>query len=215
MLGVVKIGSAIFNNDDKNYVESLKTFIKSFNGNVVFVSGAGPQAKEMLKTYRKFKFSEGFLDHLGIQLTHVNAQALARVVKGIYCKTFVDIETHLKNLPITGGQVPGQSTDAVAAELADFLGADILILVKDVGGIYASDPKENPGARIVHKMSFKDLKPLVKTNTKAGQYGVIDSQAYQIICRSKIRTYVVGPDFKFETGTEIVEKTEGVQLSSF
>ena len=161
-----------------------------------------------MKTYRKFNFSEGFLDHLGIQLTHVNAQALSRLLEGVYCKTFPEVEANLKRIPITGGQIPGQSTDAVAAELADFLGAEILILVKDVGGIFASDPKENPGARIIHKMSFEELKKFIKFDTKAGQYGVLDSQAYQIIKRSKIRTFVVGPEFKFEEGTEIIKKKD-------
>ena len=45
MLGVVKIGSAIFNDNEKDFVKPLKTFIKSFDGNLTFVSGAGPKAK--------------------------------------------------------------------------------------------------------------------------------------------------------------------------
>ncbi len=206
MLGVVKIGSALFNSEEGTYLESLHNFIKSFNGNLVFVTGAGTNAKTLLDTYRKFKFPEGFLDHIGIELTHINSRVFSRLIKGTYCKDFSEIEKNILRKPVTGGQVPGQSTDAVAAEVADFLGADLLILVKDVGGIYASDPKTNPGARIMHKMTFDELKDLIATKTQAGQYGVIDPQAYHIIRRSKIRTFVVGPTFKFEEGTEIKEK---------
>jgi uridylate kinase len=204
VLGVVKIGSALFSEEGAQTLQNLRNFIRSFNGDLVFVSGAGPEAKKLVEGYRNFEFPEGFLDYLGIKLTHVNALALARLISGKYCKDFEEIERNVGKLPVTGGQIPGQSTDAVAAEVADYLGADLLILVKDVGGIYPKDPKEWPGVRIIHKISLGDLKDMIKAETSAGKYGVIDPQAFSIISRSKIRTFVVGPDFKFEEGTEIL-----------
>ena len=201
MIGIVKIGSALFNQPGN--VEHLKKFMNSFKGNLVFVAGAGAKAKEMLQLYRKFDLPEGFLDHLGIELTHVNARALARLIGGVYCRDFAQVEASLLRKPVTGGQVPGQSTDAVAAELADFLGADVLVLVKDVGGIYATDPKEDPGARVIHKIGFNELKSKLLGETRAGHYGVLDPQSVHVIIRSKIKTHVVGPEFDFAKGTLI------------
>jgi len=201
MIGVVKIGSALFNQPGN--VEHLKKFIGSFKGNLVFVAGAGTKAKEMLQIYRKFSLPEGFLDQLGIELTHVNARALSRIIEGVYCRDFTQVENNLLRKPVTGGQVPGQSTDAVAAELADFLGADALVLVKDVGGIFASDPKKDPGARVIHQISFRELRSRALEDTKAGHYGVLDPQSIHVIIRSKIKTHVVGPEFDFSEGTLI------------
>ncbi|MBR9689609.1 MAG: UMP kinase [Candidatus Altiarchaeota archaeon] len=201
MFGVVKIGTALFSQPDK--VEDLKKFNSSFKGNLAFVSGAGTQAKAIVDGYRSFNFSEGFLDQLGIELTHVNARALARIIGGVYCRDFSQIDANKLRKPVTGGQIPGQSTDAVAAELADFLGADVLILVKDVGGLYNQDPKEDKGARVIHTLGFDELLSYVKDDTRAGHYGVIDNQAIQVIRRSKIKTHVVGPEFDFSSGTLI------------
>lgn len=203
MLGVVKIGSALFANPDEANLESLKKFIKDFKGDLAFVSGAGPGAKRILKTYRKFNFPEGFLDRLGIELTHINAKALARLIGGAYCFDFAEVESNVGRKPVTGGQTAGQSTDAVAAGLADYLGADVLVLVKDVGGIYSGDPKKEPGARILHKLTLPELEGLLEKNPRAGQYGVLDRRAFDIIKRSKLRVFIVGPDFKFKQGTEI------------
>lgn len=201
MYGVVKIGGALFGQPGREKLEQLEKFIGGFKGNLAFVSGAGPKAKEMLQLYRKFGLTEGFLDHLGIELTHVNARALARVVGGVYCRDFPAVDASRLRKPVTGGQVPGQSTDAVAAELADFLGADTLVLVKDVGGIYTSDPKEDPGARVLHKVGLAQLEELAAEKTRAGHYGVLDPQALHIIGRSGMKTHVVGPDFDFAKGT--------------
>jgi len=203
MLGVVKAGSSLFNHPEK--LEELKKFIGSFNGNLAFVVGAGSAAKDVLELYRRFNFPEGFLDYLGIELTHVNAKALARLLGGTYCKDFAQVEANLMKKPVTGGQIPGQSTDAVAAELADFLGADVLILTKDVGGLYTHDPKEDPGARVIHRISFSELKRRADDRTRAGHYGVLDPQAIHVIIRSKIKTHVVGLDFDFAKGTMISE----------
>ena len=203
MLGVVKIGSALFANPEKEYIESLRKFIKEFKGELAFVSGAGPGAKRILKTYRKFKFPEGFLDRLGIELTHINAKVLARLINGTYCKDFAEVEKSSTGLPVTGGQAAGQSTDAVAAGLADYLEADVLILVKDVGGIYSGDPKKNPGARLIHKITLEEMENLLEKNPRAGHYGVLDRRAFEIIKRSKMKTYVIGPDFNFNQGTEV------------
>ena len=201
MLGVVKVGTALFSEPEK--LEDLKKFISTFKGNLVFVSGAGKAAKEIIVNYRKFDLPEGFLDYLGIELTHVNAKALARLIGGNYCKTFEAVEFSRLRKPVTGGQIPGQSTDAVAAELADFLGADVLILVKDVGGLFTQDPKETPGARVIHKLGFDELGDFKKEDTKAGSYGVMDNQAIDMIIRARIKTHVVGLDFDFTKGTLI------------
>ncbi len=203
MLGVVKIGSSLFNDPTRKELDALRKFISSFNGNLAFVTGAGTKYKEALENYRGFGFPEGFLDQLGIELTHVNAMALARAIGGTYCRTFRDVDAGRLRKPVTGGQVPGQSTDAVAAELADFLGADVLIFVKDVGGIYTQDPKEEPGARKLQKLSFDELREFARSDTRAGSYGVLDSQAIHIMARSKIKTYVTGVGLDLSDATVI------------
>lgn len=40
--------------------------------------------------------------------------------------------------------------DTLAANVAELVGADLLILMSDINGLYTDDPKKNPNARFVH-----------------------------------------------------------------
>ena len=105
-------------------------------------------------------------------------------------------------IAVTGGQFIGQSTDAVAAALAEFLEAKELLLVKETGGIYEEDPKRNPKAKKLKRVTIDKLYEFA--TALPGNYGPVDAQALRIIERSKIATWVVGPDFEKKNGTEVV-----------
>lgn len=206
VIGVIKIGGAFFSEPSKEKVNKVISFIENFKGDLAFVSGGGSHVKTYLGKFRNLDLPESFLDHLGIEMTHVNAQFMARVLNGIHARTFPEVKNHLGKLPITAGQTVGQSTDAVAASLADYLNADVLILVKDVGGIYPKDPKVDPGMRVIHNLSFEELRKFTKHDTKAGYYGVIDPTAINSIIRNKMKTYVVDLNFNFDDGTTIGDR---------
>ena len=52
---------------------------------------------------------------------------------------------------------PYFTTDTGAALRAAEIGADILLLAKNVDGIYDSDPKLNPNAKKLDEISYKDF----------------------------------------------------------
>ena len=52
---------------------------------------------------------------------------------------------------------PYFSTDTGAALRAAEIGADVLLLAKNVDGIYDSDPKKNPSAKKYEKLSYLDF----------------------------------------------------------
>ena len=107
-----------------------------------------------------------------------------------------------------GGKTPGQSTDAVAAVLAEITKGK-LALIKDVGGVFTDNPKKNPKAKLVKKMNYKQLLDFAASEEfGAKAYGVIDAHACKIIARSKIPTVVCALDkidqaFKGKSGTII------------
>ncbi|MBR9681214.1 MAG: hypothetical protein GOV00_00230 [Candidatus Altiarchaeota archaeon] len=203
VIGVIKIGGAFFSEPSTEKVNQVRSFIDNFKGELALVAGGGIQVKDYVSKFRPLGLPETFLDHLAIEMTHINAQFMARVLNGVHTRTFPEVKNQLDKLPITAGQTVGQSTDAVAATLTDYLKADLLILVKDVGGLYPKDPKEHPGMRVIHQLSFEELRKFTKHDTKAGYYGVIDPTAINSIIRGKIPTYVVGLDFNFDEGTKI------------
>jgi uridylate kinase len=91
-----------------------------------------------------------------------------------------------------GGTVPGHTTDAVAAVLAEYVRADALVLCKDVAGVFSADPKRDKRARLIPRLTGERLVELVsRAEAVAGVSAVTDLLAAKVIERSSMRAYVV------------------------
>lgn len=58
------------------------------------------------------------------------------------------------------GKIPPNRTDAGMYQLAEVYGAERVILVKDVDGVYTADPKLDPGARHLPRVTLSELREL-------------------------------------------------------
>jgi len=83
----------------------------------------------------------------------------------------------------------------------------------DVDGIYDSDPNKNKKAKKFRRIELKKLRNLlVKEDSVAGSYDLMDIVALKIIERSKIKTRILKADLKIlekaikghSVGTEII-----------
>ncbi|MFZ3382511.1 MAG: UMP kinase, partial [Candidatus Methanoperedens sp.] len=93
---------------------------------------------------------------------------------------------------VMGGVTPGQTTDAVSAVLAEYVGADMLINATSIDGVYTSDPKKNTDAKKFETMTPHQLIEIVmKTEMVAGANSPFDLLAAKIIERSNIKTIVL------------------------
>ena len=59
--------------------------------------------------------------------------------------------------PPTTGRIPANRTDAGVYLTAEFLGARSMIYVKDEDGLFTDDPKKNPAATFIPKISVQEL----------------------------------------------------------
>jgi len=83
----------------------------------------------------------------------------------------------------------------------------------DVDGIYDSDPNKNKKAKKFKRIDLKKLRSLlVREDSVAGSYDLMDIVALKVIERSKIKTRVLKADLKEiekaikgnSVGTEII-----------
>ena len=58
------------------------------------------------------------------------------------------------------GRIPPHGSDAGSFLLAECFGSQSLILVKDVDGLYEEDPRTNPSARFIPRISTRDLRAM-------------------------------------------------------
>jgi uridylate kinase len=93
---------------------------------------------------------------------------------------------------VAGGMQPGQSTNAVAALIAESIGADILINATNIDGVYTSDPDTDPSAKKFDEISTGELLNLLGGGKMvAGSYDLFDITAIRIVERSRITTRII------------------------
>ena len=114
---------------------------------------------------------------------------------------------------VTGGLHPGQSTNGTAALIAEKVRATEFLNATDVDGVYDSDPSKNKNAKKFKQIELKNLRRLlIRENSMAGGYDLMDIVALKVIERSKIKTKIIKADIKniekalkgLRTGTEII-----------
>lgn len=173
--------------------------LKSQKHEVLVVTGGGRPSRKYIEAARKLKASSTYCDIMGIDVTRLNARlliaALGDLAEREPLATFeAAIRVTLKGkVPVMGGVMPGQTTDAVAAMLASSSKSELLVFFTDVGGVYTADPKLNPRAKKLEVITVRELMRLVAVKKmKPGISMVIDPVGAKLIQRTGIRTLVLG-----------------------
>jgi uridylate kinase len=173
--------------------------LKADKHEVLVVTGGGGPARMYIRAGRQLKLQSSRLDMLGIDVTRLNARMLALALGDLAepepVRTLEDaIQISLKNkIPVMGGTTPGQTTDAVAAMLAKASSSSLLIYISDVDGIYTADPKRDPSAKKIERMTTREL--AAQFGWVKGEPGMntpVDPVAAKIIERLKARVIFIG-----------------------
>lgn len=145
---------------------------------ILIVTGGGVRVRHILDIGIELGMPTGVLAELASKISEQNAimmSVLLSKYNGIRIHTddILEISTliALGLLPITHGTppyglyehppnvgtIPPHRTDTGAFLIAEVLGAKNCILVKDVNGLYAEDPRSNPNAELIPEIGAKEL----------------------------------------------------------
>ena len=218
---VIKFSGKVFGVENikilKDYARFLVKLSKTHQP--IVVAGGGKIARHFISHARSSGADESTLDELGIEISRLNAKLLIYALKD---KAYPHPPTSLKEaknavdsglIVVAGGLHPGQSTNGTAALIAEKVKAVQFLNATDVKGIYDSDPNKSKKAKLFKTIELKKLRGmLVKEDSVAGGYDLMDIVALKIIERSKIKTRVIQSDIKtlekavkgLAVGTEIV-----------
>lgn len=203
---VFSIGGSILAPDeiDSSYLSKLSSFLveSGKKHSIALVVGGGAPARKKIRELRDAGASEAECDHAGILATRENARALIRALPGKSNKkvpeSIVDaVKLFGEKILVMGGTEPGHSTDAVAALLAEWVRADLLVNATNTKAVYDKNPRKCKDAVPLKKIGVGELASLLEgEGVKAGEYPLMDSLALKIINRSRIRTVILdGRDF--------------------
>ena len=165
---------------------------------VFVVVGGGGEARRYIGVARSLGIDEATADELGIQVTRLNATLLAGALgQAAYpniAESYRDAARFGESgkIVVMGGVIPGQTTDAVAALLAEKVRADLVINWTSVDGIYSADPKKHRDAVRHSTLTTGELQAIIRGDRlEAGSNTVFDTLAAKIIGRSGIPLVVL------------------------
>lgn len=187
---VLSVGGSIIA-PDKPDVDFLSGFskmvsdylLKNTESRLVLVAGGGAPARVYQNAYREVAATFGgeqkkalsfatesetnnACDWIGIMATRINAQIL-KACFGPLCPC--DVVTDPTKAPdvfegrvmVAAGWKPGFSTDNDAVLLAEKYGADTVVNLSNIAKVYTDDPKKNPDAKPLDKISWADFRKMV------------------------------------------------------
>ncbi len=173
--------------------------LKSRKHEILAVTGGGRSSRKYIEAARKLKASSTQRDLMGIDVTRLNARLLIAALDDLAEREpLTTIEAAIRvmlkgKVPVMGGIMPGQTTDAVAAMLASSSKSELLVFFTDVDGVYTTDPKLDPRAKKLEVMTVQELVRLVAVKKmRPGISIVIDPVGAKLIQRKGIRTLVLG-----------------------
>ena len=202
---VVSVGGSVINpgEPDKKFLRELARVINKAQSTVqlAILAGGGRPARIYAGAITELGGSQFLADKAAILATRQNASlliaALGKSAWQSVPKTFEEaaLSASSGKIVVMGGTIPGITTDTDAALLAELLGAERVVNISNVDGIYTADPRKDASAKKISRMKFSELSELAsKGDTrKPGENFIFDSFACKIIARSKIEAHFVGP----------------------
>jgi len=180
----------------KTYADAIMQISKKHK--LLLVTGGGVYARKYIETAKAAGADEVTCDFIGIDVTRLNAKMLiAALGKAAYPEVPVNyneaaVAAESDKIVVMGGVLPGQTTDAVAAALSEYLKADLLLIPTSVDGIYTADPNVDKNAVKYKTMTAAELvKMSGGTSLAAGSKSPIDPIACKLIERGGIRAIVL------------------------
>lgn len=223
---VISFGGSILAPDEpepKRLLETARAILSlAAERHVFVVIGGGAPARKAIKAARQSGATETELDEVGIAATRLNARTFLAILHGLgaLCNTHIPLTTDdaassKRQITVMGGTVPGHSTDFVGAELAVKTGADRLVIATNVDGVYSADPRVDPAAVRLDRLTHKQLLDIAGSEWKeAGQSGVVDGPASKLAAETGLHVCVVdGSNLDAVAGAAAGEPFHGTLIS--
>ena len=200
---ILSLGGSVLRTGDKDreYLAALADLLRSIGQEIPLIAttGGGRTAREYIELGRDLGLTEVELDELGIDVTRLHARLLAgRIGPPTPATPPTSVAEAVRELRhaspiILGGTEPGHSTDGVAALLAVRTRAGRLINATDVEGVHERDPRQDPKARRLDRLTWEEFRKMVHsgTTTAAGQNFVFDRFGADLLARSGIPLWIV------------------------
>jgi uridylate kinase len=221
VITVISLGGSIIAPDkvDEQFLSEFLSLIRELleadeKRRFIFVAGGGGPARAWQSAYRNIAggISNDQADWIGVMATRLNAQ-LVKAVMGDYCTQEVVTDPSrvgplVGRVLVAAGWKPGFSSDYDAVLLAERFQADRVINLSNIAQVYTGDPRKNPDAKPIDRISWADFRALVGDEWTPGKNVPFDPVAsrhaarigLEVICAAgkdldNLKKLLTGKDF--------------------
>ncbi|MGO8695346.1 MAG: UMP kinase [Rectinemataceae bacterium] len=224
MITVLSLGGSIVAPDgpDTEFVGAFVALVREYltgdpGRRLIIVVGGGGPARLWQRAYRECSgrfgpASDDAQDWIGVMATRLNAQ-LVKAVLGELCPQEVvtdpsAVGLFMGRILVAAGWKPGFSTDYDAALLAQKFGAQRLLNLSNIAKVYTGDPRVDPRATPIDKISWKEFRAIVGDEWSPGKNLPFDpvasrlaaEQGLEVVCAAgreldNLRSIFAGGNF--------------------
>jgi len=168
---IISLGGSLIipDNIDVEFLKSFRTLILEHVGKgkkFIIDTGGGRTCRKYQNVAKEItSVSKEDLDWIGIATNNLNAELL-RVIFGekAHAKVIIDLSKRFsldKPIVIGGALEPGHSSDFDAVLAAKTVNAKKIINLSNTDYVYDSDPKKNPDAKKIEKISWAEYRKII------------------------------------------------------
>lgn len=187
---------------DLKFVQQLKEVLTPLLKShlIVLSVGGGFVCRQYQQAVKLAQVSPNDLDWVGIMATRLNAESV-RAVFGDLAHADVLHDPHVlpkstKNLFIAAGWKPGCSTDTDAVIWASTTKAKQVVNLTNISQVYTADPKLDPGATPIDRISWGDFQKIVGDKWSPGLNKPFDPVATKKAALLGLEVVILGPSLQ-------------------
>ncbi len=190
---------------DVEFLRGFKKLILDFlkrGFRFIIVCGGGQTARSYQALAREFgELTPEDIDWIGIHATRLNAHFMRTIFRPWAHPVVVKDPTRklkwTEKILVAAGWQPGWSTDYDAVKLAELYGAKIVINLSNIEYVCDSDPRKNPQAKKLERVSWPDFRKIVGDQWVPGANLPFDPVASREAEKNKLKVIVMsGRDLK-------------------
>lgn len=209
---VISVGGSLIFPDggiDTNFLKNLNRFIReqlAANPNRQFflITGGGTIARQYRDAGAEVighELTRDDLDWLGIHATKLNAHLVRTIFRDIahpyVLKHYEIIRKVEERIVVAAGWKPGWSTDYCAIMVCEDYGIKQMINLSNVNQVYDKDPRKDPSAKPLAKVSWEDFRKMVGDEWIPGMNSPFDPIAAKKAHELGVKVVVMkGDDFE-------------------
>jgi len=198
---IISLGGSLIIPDqiDIDFLKAFRTLILSqvaIGKKFIIITGGGKVCRRYQEVAKEITDpSNEDLDWIGIASLKLNAE-LVKVIFGKHAHNRVvsNLSDHFafeKSIVVGSAYGPGRSTDFDAVEAAKNVGAKKIINLSNIDYVYDSDPKVNPNAKKIEKISWAEYRKLIPAEWNPGLNSPFDPIASKMAEEAGIEVVIM------------------------